>query len=455
MLKLLIMLKFCVKKGKRLSATEKIDSIVTNRFLALPIFALIMFLVYYVSITTVGKYCSNFFEEGIFGKGFTVFGKFIPGIPVLTENFLGFIGCAEWLKSLILNGIIAGVGSVLSFVPQMFVLFAFLAFLEACGYMSRIAFIMDKLFRKFGLSGKSFIPILIGTGCGVPGIMASRTIENPADRRMTVITTTFIPCGAKLPVIALIASSVFGGAWWVAISAYLIGITAIVLSGIILKKTKPFASEDSPFVMELPSYHMPTPINIWHSVWERGRSFIKKAGTVILLASIAVWVGSHFGTINGSFTFSLDMPLKSSVLGYIGSALSFLFIPLGFGNINASVATIMGLLAKEEIVAVFGVLDFGNINALGAFSFLIFNLLCAPCAAAMAAIKREMNSAKWTAFAITYQCTFAYAVSLLIYQIGTFVTGGTNYFGFACAFLVLCVLVYFIARKNKYKSIKN
>ncbi len=447
--------KFCVKKGKRLSATEKIDSIVTNRFLALPIFALIMFLVYYVSITTVGKYCSNFFEEGIFGKGFTVFGKFIPGIPVLTENFLGFIGCAEWLKSLILNGIIAGVGSVLSFVPQMFVLFAFLAFLEACGYMSRIAFIMDKLFRKFGLSGKSFIPILIGTGCGVPGIMASRTIENPADRRMTVITTTFIPCGAKLPVIALIASSVFGGAWWVAISAYLIGITAIVLSGIILKKTKPFASEDSPFVMELPSYHMPTPINIWHSVWERGRSFIKKAGTVILLASIAVWVGSHFGTINGSFTFSLDMPLKSSVLGYIGSALSFLFIPLGFGNINASVATIMGLLAKEEIVAVFGVLDFGNINALGAFSFLIFNLLCAPCAAAMAAIKREMNSAKWTAFAITYQCTFAYAVSLLIYQIGTFVTGGTNYFGFACAFLVLCVLVYFIARKNKYKSIKN
>ena len=376
------------------------------------------------------------------------YGVWVPGLPGLAEGALAAIGCAPWLLSLLVEGIIGGVGAVLGFVPQMIVLFILLAFLEACGYMSRIAFVLDRVFRKFGLSGKSFIPMLIGTGCGVPGIMASRTIENERDRRMTIMTTTFIPCGAKLPIIALIASALFGGAWWVAPSAYFIGIGAIVVSGIMLKKTKMFAGDPAPFVMELPAYHWPTFSNIMRSMWERASSFMKKAGTIILLASIVIWAGSKFGVMDGAFTFSTDMELEASVLGYIGGAISWLFAPLGFGNIKATIATIMGLVAKEEVVGVFGVLDFEGMTQLAAYSFLIFNLLCAPCFAAMGAIKREMNSAKWTAFAIGYQCVFAYAVSLIVYQIGSVFTGGLNIFGLAAALLVLGFIIYMLFIKK-------
>ena len=337
---------------------------------------------------------------------------------------------------------------MLGFLPQMLVLFFFLAFLESCGYMSRIAFVMDRIFRKFGLSGKSFIPMLIGTGCGVPGIMASRTIENERDRRMTIMTTTFIPCGAKLPVISMITTALFGGAWWVAPSAYFMGMAAIITSGIMLKKTKLFSGDPAPFVMELPAYHLPTFSNILRSMWDRGWSFVKKAGTVILLASVIIWAGSHFGWTNGVFGFSTDMALADSILGRIGDAIKWIFIPLGFGNSTASVATIMGLIAKEEIVGVFGVLDFISMTKLSAYSFLIFNLLCAPCVAAMSAIRREMNSAKWTAFALAYQCLFAYAVSLMIYQIGSAFFGGLNVIGLIAALLVSALIVYLLLRPS-------
>ena len=331
------------------------------------------------------------------------YGVWVPGIPALAERGLEAAGCAVWLRSLIVDGIIGGVGAVLGFVPQMLVLFIFLAFLEACGYMARIAFVMDRIFRKFGLSGKSFIPVLIGTGCGVPGIMASRTIENERDRRMTIMTTTFIPCGAKLPIIALITAALFDGSPWIAPSCYFLGMAAIVVSGLILKKTKPFAGEPSPFVMELPAYHWPTVSNVLRSMWERGWSFIKKAGTIILLATIIIWAGSKFGSVDGSFGFNTDMELENSVLGAVGGAICWIFSPLGFGSIKATIATIMGLVAKEEVVGVFGVLDFEGMTALAGYSFLTFNLLCAPCFAAIGAIKREMNSPKWTLFAIGYQ----------------------------------------------------
>lgn len=385
------------------------------------------------------------------------YGVWVPGIPVLVQNGLDAANSPEWLSGLLVDGIVGGVGAVLGFVPQMFVLFILLAFLEACGYMSRIAFVLDRIFRKFGLSGKSFIPMLIGTGCGVPGIMASRTIENERDRRMTIMTTTFIPCGAKLPIIALIASALFGGAWWVAPSAYFVGIAAIIISGIMLKKTKMFAGEPAPFVMELPAYHWPTVGNVLRSMWERGWSFIKKAGTIILLSSIIIWAGSCFGVADGSFTFSTDMELENSVLGMIGGALCWIFKPLGFGNIKATIATIMGLVAKEEVVGVFGVLDFEGMTRLAAYSFLVFNLLCAPCFAAIGAIKREMNSAKWTWFAIGYQCVFAYAVSLIIYQIGSAFTGSLNIVGLIVAIAVLVFMLYMLLKpyKESTKLTKN
>lgn len=379
------------------------------------------------------------------------YGVWVSGIPMLAEQGLEAANSPEWLKSLLVNGIIGGVGAVLGFVPQMLILFILLAFLESCGYMARIAFVLDRIFRKFGLSGKSFIPMLIGTGCGVPGIMASRTIENERDRRMTIITTTFIPCGAKLPIIALIASALFGGAWWVAPSAYFIGIAAIIISGIMLKKTKMFAGDPAPFVMELPAYHWPTVGNVLRSMWERGWSFIKKAGTIILLSSIVIWAGSCFGMIDGTLTFDTKMELENSVLGMIGNALRWIFAPLGFGNIKATVATIMGLVAKEEVVGVFGVLDFEGMTQLAAYSFLVFNLLCAPCFAAIGAIKREMNSAMWTWFAIGYQCVFAYAMSLMIYQLGSIFNGNMNGVGLIAAIAVFAVMVYmlFIRRCSK------
>ncbi len=436
-------------KASRMTTSEKIDTVVTNRFAALPIFAAVMFLMYFISVSTVGTWVTDFTNDGLFGEGFELFGKFIPGIPVLLENWLVSINCAEWLQSLVLDGIVGGVGAVLGFVPQILVLFLILSFLEACGYMSRIAFMMDKLFRKFGLSGKSFIPILVGTGCGVPGIMASRTIESESDRRMTIITTTFIPCGAKLPVIALISGAFFGNAWWVAPLAYFIGVAAIVISGIILKKTKLFAGESAPFVMELPEYHMPTAKNLFMATWERGWSFIKKAGTIILLSTIIIWFGSNFGITETGLTFSTELELSQSLLGYIGMALSWLFLPLGFGGIETTVATLMGLIAKEEIVAVLGVLNFVDMTALAGFSFLVFNLLCAPCFAAMGAIRREMNSAGWTAFAIGYQCVFAYLVSFCIYQLGMFLAGhyGMYAFGAAIALGIIMFLLYMLIRR--------
>lgn len=439
------------KSTRRVTITDKIDRVVTNRFAALPIFAMLMFLVYYISVSTVGTYVTDFVNEGLFGESFTFFGKELRGIPVLVTEWLTALNTAPWLTSLLVDGIIGGVGAVLGFVPQMLVLFLFLSFLEACGYMSRIAFMMDKLFRKFGLSGKSFIPMLVGTGCSVPGIMASRTIENESDRRMTIMTTSFIPCGAKLPLIAMIAG-LFADAWWVAPSAYFVGIAAVVISGLILKKTKPFAGTPSTFVMELPAYHMPTAKNLFYSTWERGWSFIKKAGTIILLASVFIWAGSTLGFVDGTFLFDAEMALENSLLGKVGGAISWLFAPLGFGTIEATVASLMGLVAKEEIVGVFGVLGEVTLGKLSGYSFLIFNLLCAPCFAAMGAIRREMNSAKWTAFAITYQCVFAYAVSLIIYQLGSLFMGAGSVLGSIAALAALILLLFLALPRSIVKK---
>lgn len=435
-------------KSNKPTSTEKIDKIVTNRFLALPIFALIMFGVYYVSVSTLGGILSDFVNLKIFGDTGIV--------TVFLDNLLTSVNCAGWLQSLIIDGIVGGVGAVLGFVPQIFILFIFLSFLEDCGYMSRIAFILDRLFRRFGLSGKSFIPILVGTGCGVPGIMASRTIENENDRRMTIVTTTFIPCGAKLPVIALIASAFFGKAWWVAPSAYFAGIAAIVCSGIILKKTKLFSGDASPFVMELPAYHMPTLKSVARATWDRGWSYIKKAGTIILLASILVWFLSGFGIYQGKFIMVDNM--DDSILAYIGHLIKFIFTPLGFGTWQASTATLLGLMAKEEIVGVFGVLydDLSTaFTALSGYSFLMFNLLCMPCFAAVGAIRREMNSPKWTLFAIGYQSLFAYCVSLCIYQFGLLFSTGVFSMGTVFAFVVLGVFLYMLFRKKKTYTIKT
>ena len=531
------------KQAGKLTTSDKIDRVVTNRWAALPIVAVVMFLVYYISVTTVGGWATDWANDGVFGDGWHLFGigsaayeeaaeeyvepgaaveafeaaaeeagvdpeeatdltataviydddgnvdeefpvdydaymeaaameepdpaaygVWVPGIPVLLGNLLERVNCADWLQGLILDGIVGGVGAVLGFVPQMLVLFLLLAFLEACGYMARIAFVLDRVFRKFGLSGKSFIPMLIGSGCGVPGIMASRTIENDRDRKMTIITTTFIPCGAKLPIIALIAGALFGGAWWVAPSAYFVGAAAIIVSGIILKKTNRFAGDPAPFVMELPAYHWPTLGNVLRSMWERGWSFIKKAGTIILLSSIILWFLQAFGVENGSFGMVED--LNNSVLAVIGSAIAWIFAPLGWGTWQGAVATITGLIAKENVVGTFGVL-FGGFDEvaengwqiwtnmrevftpLSAYSFLIFNLLCAPCFAAMGAIKREMNNARWTFFAIGYQCLFAYCVSLVVYQLGMLFTGHGNIIGSIAAILVLAFGIYMLFRKPK------
>ena len=459
-------LRTCYVKKNRggLTISDKIDRVLTNRYLALPIFALIMFLVYYISVSTVGTWATDWANDGVFGEGWNLFGAFIPGIPVITENFLISINCAPWLQSLVIDGIIGGVGAVLGFVPQILVLFTFLSFLEACGYMSRIAFVMDKIFRKFGLSGKSFIPMLVGTGCSVPGIMASRTIEHERDRRMTIITTSFIPCSAKLPVIAMIAGALFGGASWVAPSAYFMGIVAVVISGLILKKTKLFQGDVAPFVMELPAYHMPTFSNILRTTWERGWSFIKKAGTIILLSSMVLWFLQSFGFENGSFGMIED--LNHSVLASFGNIFAPFFTPLGFGNWQSTVAATTGLIAKENIVATFGVLlgspevtESGEeiwailrseiFTPVSAYAFLAFNLLCAPCFAAMGAIRREMNSFKWTAFAIGYQTVFAYSIALMINQFGQLLTGNADIIGLIAAVIVLVAIVVLVARPEK------
>ena len=461
----------CVTKAekKKLTTSDKIDRIVTNRFLALPIFALVMFLVYYISVTTVGTWVTDWANDGVFGEGWSLFGLEIPGIPVLIERGLHAIGCADWLQGLILDGIVAGVGAVLGFVPQMFVLFIFLAFLEACGYMARVAFIMDRIFRKFGLSGKSFIPMLIGSGCGVPGIMASRTIENDRDRKMTIMTTTFIPCGAKLPIIALIAGAFFDNAGWVSWSAYFIGIAAIILSGIILKKTRMFAGDPAPFVMELPAYHLPTVGAVLRSMWERGWSFIKKAGTVILLSTIVIWFTTYFGWVDGQFRMLEDIEIDHSILAAIGNAIAWIFTPLGWGDWKSAVAAITGLVAKENVVGTFGILFgfaevaedgaeywgtlAGHMSGIAAYSFLIFNLLCAPCFAAMGAIKREMNNAKWFWFAIGYQTGLAYIVSLCVYQIGALITGEIG-FGIGTIVAVLAILAFLWLLFRPYKENK-
>ena len=452
----------CYKKRvkKQMSASDKIDSIVTNRFLALPIFAVVMFLVYYIAVTKVGGPLTDWTNDVLFGEWI------IPG----AQSFFESIGCAEWLTGLLVDGVISGVGAVLGFVPQMLVLFLLLAFLEGCGYMARIAFIMDRVFRKFGLSGKSFIPMLIGTGCGVPGVMASRTIENDRDRKMTIMTTTFIPCGAKLPIIALIAGALFDDAPWVAPSAYFVGIAAIICSGIILKKTKMFAGDPAPFVMELPAYHIPTVGNVLRSTWERGWSFIKKAGTIILLSTIFVWFAQGFGFEGGSFGMVEDM--NNSILASIGSAIAWIFNPLGWGDWKAAVAAITGLVAKENVVGTFGILyGFAEVNGdngieiwgslanamtpVAAYSFLVFNLLCAPCFAAMGAIKREMNNTKWFWFAIGYQTLLAYVVALCIYQIGTLVTVGTFGLGTVVAFLLVIGFLYLLFRPYKESNSLN
>ena len=443
------------KTGEKLTISDKIDRVVTNRFLALPIFAVVMYIVYYVSITTVGAFLTDWTNDVLFGEI----------IPPAIESFLTAVHCADWLQGLILDGIVAGVGAVLGFVPQMLVLFIFLAFLESCGYMARVAFIMDRIFRKFGLSGKSFIPMLIGTGCGVPGIMASRTIENERDRRMTIMTTTFIPCGAKLPIIALIAGALFDGASWVAPSAYFVGVAAIIISGIILKKTKMFVGDPAPFVMELPAYHWPTVSNVLRSMWERGWSFIKKAGTIILLSTIILWFLMSFGWIDGSFTMLEAEQLDASILSKIGSAIAWIFAPLGWGNWRMAVAAVSGLIAKENVVGTFGMLyGFAEVaedgteiwgqlassmTQLAAYSYLVFNLLCAPCFAAMGAIKREMNNTKWFWFAIGYQCIFAYVVSLCIYQIGMLVTGGGFGSFTVVAILLIIGMIYLLCRPYK------
>ena len=467
----------CKKNGaKKLTTSDKIDRIVTNRWLALPIFAVVMFIVYYVSVSTVGDWATTWANDGVFGDGWHLFGiksLFIPSVPSIVEGALNAVGCADWLSGLILDGIVAGVGAVLGFVPQMLVLFIFLAFLESCGYMARVAFIMDRIFRKFGLSGKSFIPMLIGTGCGVPGVMASRTIENDRDRKMTIMTTTFIPCGAKLPIIALIAGALFNGAWWVAPSAYFVGIAAIICSGIILKKTKMFAGDPAPFVMELPAYHWPTVSNILRSMWERGWSFIKKAGTIILLSTIILWFLMSFGWEGGSF--GMVEELNESILSKIGTAIAWIFAPLGWTKAGEgwkmAVAAVTGLIAKENVVATFGMLYgfaevaedgaeiWGNLAAamtpIAAYGFLVFNLLCAPCFAAMGAIKREMNNTKWFLFAIGYQCGLAYLVSLCIYQIGTLVTGGGFGIWTVVAFAIIIGFLYLLFRPYKESGSLN
>ena len=552
------------KRKGQLSTSDKIDRIVTNRWLGLPIFLVVMFLVYYISMVTVGAAATDWANDGLFGDGFhlfgigaaeseahaeaigvltgaaeaagneavtnaldfesegynasaaiaavnsfaagvkssdeftyetedeetleikqetvtgedvkaaaatfaknggktdnpAAFGVWIPGIPAIVGNWLEAANAPEWLSSLILDGIIAGVGAVLGFVPQMLVLFLLLAFLEACGYMARIAFVLDRIFRRFGLSGKSFIPILIGTGCGIPGIMASRTIENERDRRMTIMTTTFIPCGAKVPFIAMMAGAIFGGSPWVSTSAYFIGMAAIIVSGIMLKKTKPFAGEPAPFVMELPAYHLPTPGNVLRSMWERGWSFIKKAGTIILLSTIVLWFLSRFGFVAGTFTMLGEEEISNSMLAMFGNAIAWLFAPLGWGNWQAAVASITGLIAKENIVGTMGVLYGGGelstwatlakvFTGVTGFSFLVFNLLCAPCFAAMGAIKREMNSAKWTAFAIAYQCVFAYVIALCINQIGGAFTGNLNIIGLIVSVLLMAGMLFMLFKPYK------
>ena len=448
----------CLTKSKakgELTTSDKIDRIVTNRWLALPIFAVIMWIVYYISVTTVGAFVTDWTNDVLFGEI----------IPPAIEKLLVSVHCAAWLQGLILDGIVAGVGAVLGFVPQMLVLFIFLAFLESCGYMARVAFIMDRIFRKFGLSGKSFIPMLIGTGCGVPGVMASRTIENDRDRKMTIMTTTFIPCGAKLPIIALIAGALFDGASWVAPSAYFVGIAAIICSGIILKKTKMFAGDPAPFVMELPAYHMPTVGNVLRSMWERGWSFIKKAGTIITLSTILLWFLMSFGWVDGSFGMLEAEQLNDSILASIGNVIAPLFAPLGWGDWKMAVAAVTGLIAKENVVGTFGILFgfaevaedgteiwgqlAGSMTAVAAYSFLVFNLLCAPCFAAMGAIKREMNNAKWFWFAIGYQTLLAYVVSLCIYQIGTLITAGTFGVGTVVAFILIIGFLYLLFRPYK------
>lgn len=568
------LMKGCYKKKNvgKLSHSDKIDKVVTNRWLGLPIFAIIMFLVYYISMVTVGTAATDWANDGLFGDGWHLFGIgssaytevadefgeasqivngyieyaaendidteeveaaldteaeefdadaaksalvtfaesvkdideatytivdeetmadeevassyedllaaietygeydcaepdpadygiWVPGIPVLVENLLSAINCADWLSGLILDGIVAGVGAVLGFVPQMLVLFLLLAFLEACGYMARIAFVLDRIFRKFGLSGKSFIPMLIGTGCGVPGVMASRTIENDRDRKMTIMTTTFIPCGAKVPFISMIAGAIFGGSAWVATSSYFVGMAAIILSGIILKKTKMFAGDPAPFVMELPAYHMPTLANVLRSMWERGWSFIKKAGTIILLSTIVVWFTTYFGFVDGAFTMLSDDQIDASILAHIGNAIAWIFAPLGWGNWQAAVASITGLVAKENIVGTMGILYggagtvYGNLaeafTHISGYSFLAFNLLCAPCFAAIGAIKREMNNAKWTWFAIGYQCIFAYAIALMVNQFGLLFTGSVNVIGLIVALAVLILILYMLFKPYK------
>ena len=535
-------IKACYKKKNagQLSASDKIDRVVTNRWLGLPIFAVVMFLVYYISMVTVGSAATDWANDGLFGDGWHLFGigsgeynevseaygnaslivdgyeayieengalaadgtftydvedeetlavttetatladyeeakatldeigdepdpadfgVWVPGVPVLVGNALEAAGASEWLSGLILDGIVAGVGAVLGFVPQMLVLFLLLAFLEACGYMARIAFVLDRIFRKFGLSGKSFIPMLIGTGCGIPGVMASRTIENERDRRMTIMTTTFIPCGAKVPFISMIAGAIFGGSAWVATSAYFIGMAAIVISGIMLKKTRRFAGDPAPFVMELPAYHWPTPGNVLRSMWERGWSFIRKAGTIILLSTILVWFTSRFGWLDGSFGMLEEDQIDASVLAAVGGAICWIFAPLGWGSWQATVASITGLVAKENIVGTLGVLYGGGEltawQAIGAaftpvtgYSFLVFNLLCAPCFAAIGAIRREMNNARWTWFAIGYQCVFAYAAALMVNQFGGALTGHANAIGLVAALLVLAFIVYMLFFKK-------
>ena len=464
----------CIKKSSRkeLSVSDKIDKVVTNRWAALPIFAVVMFVVYFVSVTTVGTWATDWANEGVFGDGWHLFGIksiFVPGVPVIIGNALEAINCAGWLQGLILDGIVAGVGAVLGFVPQMLVLFIFLAFLESCGYMARVAFIMDRIFRKFGLSGKSFIPMLIGSGCGVPGIMASRTIENDRDRKMTIMTTTFVPCGAKLPIIALIAGAFFGNAGWVATSAYFVGIAAIICSGIILKKTKMFAGDPAPFVMELPAYHWPTVSNVLRSMWERGWSFIKKAGTIILLSTIVLWFLMRFGWVDGKFGMLEAEQLNDSILASIGSVIAPIFAPLGWTKAGEgwkmAVAAISGLIAKENVVATFGMLFgfaevaedgteiWGNLaqimTPIAAYGFLVFNLLCAPCFAAMGAIKREMNNKKWFFFAIGYQTILGYVVALCIYHLGTLFTGGTFGVGTVVAILLVIGFGYLLFRPYK------
>lgn len=535
----------CKKKSSgKLSASDKIDRIVTNRWLGLPIFAAVMFFVYYIAMVTVGSAATDWANDGLFGDGWHLFGIgssqyseaideytnavlivdgysvyaaengtvptgdfpyaigddetlevivataslaeydaalrimeaygsepdpadygiWIPGIPALVENGLEAAGTADWLTGLIIDGIVAGVGAVLGFVPQMLVLFLMLAFLEACGYMARIAFVLDRVFRKFGLSGKSFIPMLVGTGCGIPGIMASRTIENERDRRMTIMTTTFIPCGAKVPFISMIAGAIFGRSAWVAVSAYFVGMAAVIVSGIMLKKTRMFSGNPAPFVMELPAYHLPTIKNVLRSMWERGWSFIKKAGTIILLSTIFIWFTTYFGFTDGGFHMLSENEMDKSLLAAIGSAVSWLFIPLGWGNWQAAVASITGLVAKENIVGTMGVLYPGgwseiaeNFNAASGYAFLVFNLLCAPCFAAIGAIKREMNNIKWTWFAIGYQCLFAYAVSLMVYQLGSAFTGNLNLIGLIAAIIVLIFMLYMICKpyNKSAKQIKR